>query len=434
MKLKSILTGAMALACVASAHADVTVYVTGATAFRAGAIDAIRSKFNTGASYKFSHDQTAGGTNYLGATRIIFQGTFPGVAGTTTVACTFTGSVEGVKALAAPGVANNATYLTTAALPAGAPTAGGTEQGATTSPVAAQPATLAFSDVRQSSTPVASPVLQPANAKVGVVVFTPIVNESLITGNLSNVTSQQFKALFKNGAMPLSLFTGDAADTASVYAFGRNDGSGTRTTYMAESGLGITTTVSQFVTTASTGTTITKIQKVTAGGLTTPPTTANASTLWGNDIDGNGGYNSGSLLRTDLGKTTTSVEVIDADGSTLDGPGVEILAISFLSTPDANTARTNGAKVLGWNGVALTSLQSGATMDATTKAKVTNGAYSAWSFEQLYHNGLTADQTTVYNGIKTGIPTRLVASGYLEGIPLTEMLVSRPDDGAPIAP
>jgi hypothetical protein len=426
MKLKNILTGAFALALLTTAQADVTIYVTGATAFRAGALDAIKAKYETGTGYKYTHDATAG--NVLSSTRSIFQGNFPGVTGTTTIACTFTGSVEGIKALAAPGVANNATYLTTGALPGGALSIPGLEAAGVTSPTAAQVATLAFSDVRQSSTPVTSPALQPSNPRVGVVLFAPISNAGT-PSNWTNVTTQQFKSLFKLGFLPLSVFTGDTSDTKFVYATGRNDGSGTRTTYLAESGLGITSLVNQYLATVTTSTTITTLRRVPAGNGT------NASTLWGQDVDGNGGYNSGSTLRGDLGKTSTATTVLDADNSDLSGGAADILILSFLSTADAVPARVAGAKILGWNGTILSSLNTGTTLSATDKAKVTEGAYTAWGYENLYYNGsLGTDQTAVYNAIKTGIPTRLIASGYVEGIPLTQMNVGRPSDGAPVAP
>ena len=431
MKLRNILTGAFALATlVTAARADVTIYVTGATAFRNGALDGIKTKFMTGASFKFAHDQAAGGV--LGSTRSIFQGTFPGISGTTTIACTFTGSVEGIRAVASPGVANNATYLTAAALPAAAATPAGTEAFSISAPVAAQPAKFAFSDVRSSSTPVGGG-LNPTSPKVGVVVFTPIVNSGAPAG-FTSMTSQQFKYLFSNGFVPLRFFTGSAADTKNVYAAGRNDGSGTRTTYMAESGLGITSLVNQYIVTATSGNTVTTLRRVPAADGT------NASTIWaGQDVDGNGGYNSGGTLRGHLNKTSAAVSVLESDNTQLEGPGADILIASFLSISDARTASlaTNAApaRILGWNGVTLSTINAaviGNAMDATDRAKVTEGQYSAWSFENLYYSGsLNTDENTFYTGLKTSIDARLAANPT-EGLPLSSMHVDRPDDGAPI--
>ena len=70
-------------------------------------------------------------------------------------------------------------------------------------------------------------------------------------------------------------------------------------------------------------------------------------------------------------------------------------------------------------------------MNATDRAKVTEGQYSMWGFENLYYTGsLSTDENTFYTQVKTGITSRLTANP-IEGLPLTSMHVSRPDDGAP---
>lgn len=436
MKLKQIL-GALALFGLSGlAHADVEVRITGATAFRTAAINALKAQFDLGGSYTFAHNKAAGGAN--GADRVTFKGTFPGVSGTTTVRVSHNGSVEGLRAIADPGPANDPLFITDAALASPGTDAGeaANENANVGGSTVQQVAKFAYSDVRQSSSPVASPTLSPANPKVGVTLFTMLANEGA-PSDLTNVTFQQFKALFSNGSQPLSLFTGDAADSGTyVYATGRNDGSGTRTAYMAESQLGITTLVNQFVAVTSASNDITQIQKVPAGGATIngTPDASSASTLWGQDLDGNGGYFSGSVLRTEMGRQTDVCEVLDADGSQL-APAGQLHLITFVSTADAVPARVAGAKILGWNGVTLDSLNSASTLSGTDLAKVTEGQYSAWTFQNLYYNGsLTGDENTVYTAIKNGIPSSLIAAGYVNGIPSASMNVSRPDDGAPIAP
>lgn len=427
MNLKNILSGSIALLTLATvAKADVEVRITGATAFRTAAMNALKAQFDIGGSYTFAHNKAAGGFN--GSDRCTFKGTFPGVSGVTTVRCSWNGSVEGIRAVALSGVHDPA-FITDAALasPGGDAGEAANENANVSGSTAIQQAKFSFSDVRQSSTPINSPILNPANAKVGVVVFSMIANEGA-PSNWTNVTFQQFKALYSGGSLPLSVFTGDPADTNFVYATGRNDGSGTRTTYMAESQLGITTLVNQFKALTATSTAISEIQKVPAGDG------SNASTVWGQDVDGNGGYSSGSVLRTDLGKTSTGVTVYEADGSVLDGP-VDIHLVSFLSNPDALAARQAGGKILGWNGSILDSLNTGTTLSLADRQKVTEGQYSAWSFQQLYYSGsLSTDENTVYTAIKTGIPSSLIAAGYVPGIPQADMIVTRPDDGAPIAP
>jgi hypothetical protein len=269
MKLKNILSGSIALATLATtAQADVEVRITGATAFRTAAINALKAQFDLGGSYTFAHNKAAGGVN--GADRVTFKGTFPGVTGVTTVRVSHNGSVEGVRAIATPGPTTNPFFITDAALASPGTDAGEApnENANVGGSTVQQVAKFSYTDVRQSSTPVSSPTLSPANPRVGVTLFTMLANEGAPAG-LTNVTFQQFKALFSQGSLPLSVFTGDAADTDLVYATGRNDGSGTRTAYMAESQLGITTLTSQFVATTSAGNAISVIQKVPAGRTST---------------------------------------------------------------------------------------------------------------------------------------------------------------------
>jgi hypothetical protein len=436
MNIRNILTGSIALATLATTvKADVEVRITGATAFRTAAINALKAQFDIGGSYTFAHNRSAGSVN--SADRVTFKGTFPGVTGVTTVRVSHNGSVEGVRAIAQPGPTTNPLFITDAALasPGGDLGEAANENANVTGDTVQQVAKFAYSDVRQSNTPVSSPTLSPANPRVGVTLFTMVGNEGVPAG-LTNVTFQQFKALFKQGSLPMSVFTGDAADTDLVYAMGRNDGSGTRTAYMAESQLGITTTVNQYVATMSSGNTITQLQRVPAGGATIngvfDPTSK--SDLWGQDLDGNGGYFSGSVMRTEMGRTTANCQVLDADGSEL-APAGQVYLITWNNAADALIARVAGGKILGWNGSTLNSLNTGSVIDATDLAKITEGQYSAWTFQNLYYNGsLSADELTVYNAIKAGIPTTLVAAGYVPGLPSSIMNVSRPNDGQPIAP
>jgi hypothetical protein len=464
MKMKLITLGAVALSLGSSAFADVTVNITGATAFRAATLQAIKAKFvASGQPFKFAHDQaTSGGTIYNGATRSIWIGTFPGVSGTTTIRTCFTGSVEGIRALI-PSVTDPLppTYYQTALLDSTTAVVGGAElanQGTTGAATATSD--IAFSDVTKASTPYASYSLLPASPAAGVIVFTMLTNEG---SAITNVTAQQFRALMANGSQPLSLFTGNAADTTLVFATGRNDGSGTRTTYLAETGAGITNPVHQYVPVHSSSTAILALQEVPAGGtndtdsvtagvqlpsgsdietyntanggiVATTQNVKNKSTVWNQDVDGNGGYDSGSTLRTDMGKTGASVVVFDATGTYFDSADpIRADLVTWLSVNDAVTARGNGAVFCSYNGVKLTDIAaSGSTMSAADKAKVTEGAYTAWGFENMYRRSAlaTGDAVTVYDGIKAAIPSNLASAG----IALTDMHVGRPADGGTVAP
>jgi len=458
MKLKSI-TGLLALSLITPAFADVTVDITGATAFRAAALDTIKARYvASGAAFQFAHDQASGAFN--GATRAIFKGTFQGVSGVTTIRTSFSGSVEGIKALV-DSPASDPTYYTD--IPGNFITAaaiGGGETHTSTVGFAKTTATsqseIAFSDVSKASTPYASASLLPASATCGVVVFTMLTNEG---SPITNVTAQQFRALAAAGFQPLSMFTGNASDSTNVFLTGRNDGSGTRTTYLAETGVGITTAIKQYVVVSSTSTAIAAIQEVPAGGtndsngslagIQLPAgsdilayETANntitqdatyASTIWGKDFNGNGGYSSGSTLRTDMGKTGASgVTVFDASGADAFGSTQRVDLVTFLSLNDAKTARTNGAVVCGYNGVKLDGFSSNGTVSAADKAKVTGGLYTAWGYQQMYRRGdiTTGAAKDVYDGIKNNIGSNLSTAGIATG----DMTVSRPNDGGTVAP
>jgi hypothetical protein len=427
-----------ALAFASHANADVTVNITGATAFRAAALLSIKAKYAaSGAAFKFAHDQAStGGTTYSGATRAIFIGTFPGITGTTTIRCCFTGSVEGIRALVPVTDPLPPTYYPSTVLDATTATIAGAEvANVSTASAATSTSHIAFSDVTKSSTPYASQPLLPATPAVGVIVFTMLTNEG---STITNVTSQQYRALLTNGFQPLSVFTGNPVDDTYVFATGRNDGSGTRTTYLAETGFGITNLVKQYVTNTSTSTALTTIQLVPAGGVNSPPltgqSTKNASTVWGQNVAGNGGYDSGSTLRTDMGKTGTAVTVLDETGANAFGSGtVRADLVTWLSLNDAVTARANGAVICGYNGVRLNDIAtSGTTMSAADKAKVTSGLYTAWGYENMYRrNDITSgDAKKVYDDLKAAIPNNLGAAG----IALSEMVAGREVDGGTVSP
>lgn len=427
--------GLSALGLAAASAADVTVNVTGATAFRAATLSSIKAKYAaSGAAFKFAHDAaSSGGTTYTGATRAIFIGTFPGITGTTTIRCCFTGSVEGIRALTNAVDPLPPTYYQPSLLTSTTAVVGGAElanQG--TTGAATDTSHIAFSDVKKASTPYASYSMLPADPACGVIVFTMLTNEG---STITNVTSQQFRALMSTGFQPLSLFTGVAADETNVFATGRNDGSGTRSTYLAETGYGISTLVKQYVTNVSTGSALSTIQLVPAGGVNSPAlpgqSAKNASTVWGQNVDGNGGYDSGSTLRTDMGKTGAAVTVLDETGADAFGEPVRADLVTFLSVNDAVTARGNGAVFCSFNGVKLSDIAaSGSSMSAADKAKVTSGAYTAWGYENMYRRSdiTSGDKKTVYDGLKAAIATNLGSAG----ITIADMVAGREVDGGTV--
>ena len=443
MKIKNILAGAMVAGLTASATAQTTeITITGATAFRQATMQAIYDAYDSvgdlGTGFNVCHDFSGNNLSQLIASnKAVFSGTFPGITGTTVIRTSFNGSAEGLNAIAGN---NNPTFLTAAAL--GTP--GAVIKGSTTTPTETLRPKFSFSDVYQSSTPVDNMVLNPSgSSKVGIVTFCMIANEGA-PADLTNVTNQQARALWANGLQKLSLFTGDPNDTDYVFATGRNDGSGTRAAYLTEWTYGVANLVNQYITT-STGTagnsTITKITAVPSNGLGTGNTltsgVSNASTLWGNTAVGNGGYSSSSALRTVMGYTSANVTVYD--GSTQDAlmENANSLLLTWLSAADSLQAAAAGGKILSYNGVSVTPITaSGSYLNSGFNEadfkKISTGAYSAWSYQHLYYHGsLSTNENTWYNNMKsTWIPAGLQTTS--NGVRLSDLTVSRPDDGFPI--
>lgn len=428
----------------ASASAQTTeITITGATAFRQATMraiyDAYASAGSAGTTFNVAHDFNGANISQLIASnRAIFKGTFPGITGTTVIRTSFNGSTEGLNAIAGN---NNPTFLTEAALASGNFTAG--IKDLTTSPTETLRPKFSFSDVYQSTSPVDNEVLQPVGSSaVGIVTFAMITNEGA-PANFENVTVQQCRALWSNGIMKLSLFTGDPADTKYVLATGRNDGSGTRSAYLTEWTYGVANLVNQYtaVNGGTSGNTITKLTLVPANGIGSGAfstnRTSDASTLWGNTNPGNGGYSSSSALRSLMGLTSANVTVYNGVDEAPDMENQDILLLTWMSTADCKNAADNGAKILSYNGVKVTpitaagSYQNSGFNEADFK-KIATGSYSAWSYQHLYYHGsLSVNEQTWYDAMKnTYLPSGLQITA--NGVRLGDVSVSRPDDGFPI--
>jgi hypothetical protein len=459
MKFKSLLTGAAALGIVSAAQAQTQIDITGATAFRGAAHSAIKAAFdagNGGVSYRFAVD----GTSLNGSNAAIFEGNFPGITGTTTIRTSFTGSVEGILSLTKPTVvANQVVYLNTGAF--GATTASSTPSvttNATSKDAASQTSKFAFSDVLQASTPSKTPKL--FGAQVGAIVFTPLINKGADAA-ITNITTQQFRQLALAGRLPTRFFTGldrasSAADTF-VYLTGRNDLSGTRTAFLAEIGYGISAPVKQYVVRASDSTTITQISlaptaAVTASANLTGSTGIQASSVFtsAGTKEGNGGYNSGSYIRAFMNKTSNATSVVNSSTLSQVSAAAPINLVSWIGTGDAVTAMSinattgvaAGASNLSYNGEKL-DLKWQATvggnystgLSPADRAKVRNGKYTAWSFQNLYYKGQTATPTgndlVFFNEIRNRLTPTVVGSS---GLAMSEMKIPLDPTASPLAP
>ena len=491
MKIKSLIGAAAAVLSAGVAAQAQTTYIeiTGATAFRTAAVNAINNAFNSGGNaftYGYANTTIASANASLtNGSMQIWKGTFPGIAGTTVVRTSWNGSVEGIRAVAVPGALNNPLFLKESVLTGNLTVGGGTAatvrfhsdpagSGAEANAANYEQATsdLAFSDCAQSATPVSGLTL--SGGPVGVVVFTMIASKSWSVDKLvadayanrmpTSISAQQFRTMAQLGYAPMSFLTGNASDTTRIYLTGRNDGSGTRTSYLSETGVGASTPIIQYLnhdrsttnsTTTANGTTIPIIVKAAKGGgfnWQNVETPTYASTVWGNDIDGNGGHVSGSDLRGDLSKTTASTavwEFVDADDSgtyeaTEDSQvraAEKLYLLTWITYSDALGARGTGfasarnAEVLGYNGVTLPGLTGDSppsTMGAADKALVANGQYTAWNFQQLYYINSTSGASTVFTDLKSRLNSASVIGSA--GMALGEMNVNRTVDGGTILP
>lgn len=446
MKNKTITMAAVMLALGSSGIAQNTdVYVTGATAFRSATLNTIRTIFANSGQFKIVHSGGNGG--YNGSQYAIIQGTFSNVPGTTTIYTSFNGSVEGIRALATTN--NNPEYLTASALtnatsfiPQGSTTADGVS--GISAPRAAAASDFAFSDVAKASTPFGSAFLLPASPQVGVVTFSMVANRGT-TNAIDNLNTQNFRALLGRGYIPRKMITGNTNDNGVVYVMGRNDGSGTRTTYAAESGFGITTPMNQYIMGAASGGAMTAIYLVPAGGTNAAlngstnngglgliGAAGNASTVWNQNVDGNGGYVSGGNLIAALTNTSASVTVYEADGNLFEA-NQDISVVSFLSTGDTRTAMTGGAIALGYNGVKLSDFATnGGTITTADRNKITQGAYTAWGYQYFYRlpTITSGNKLSVYNLMFSNIPSNLGSAGLAKNL----MQVARQVDGGVVTP
>jgi hypothetical protein len=220
---------------------------------------------------------------------------------------------------------------------------------------------------------------------------------------LDNMTDQLHEALWKTGTLPIALFTRDTTDPTTVIATGRNNGSGTRATILAESKYGAFTNVVQYNATYS-------------GTRTDAYPTGRLLAI---SAFGNSGNSSNSGVRELL---TRSSNDLTFDAGQGDGPQpFDGLFVSYLTISDANSALTEGAQAMKYNGVAFSA------------DNVKNGSYTLWGYQQFYlDNDSTAAEDTFDAAFRTAIPATLDG---INAIALTDMPVNRSGgDGGLVQP
>jgi hypothetical protein len=418
MKMTKALATTMALlAFGATAHAE-TIYITGSTAFRAGALTAIvqllggtdTTHLTTNSTPTCQSNATLASANAINWVNKTYNGH------TVTIKVSFFGSVGGVEttsnSIAWPFL-STATIGTVSFDPSTSPAAGtGAGQADYEVPQ------ITYSDSYQASTPFNDNVLA-NDSIVGVVPFQWVASHGAPTGQSLN--NHLVNAIFSGGNAALATLTGLSSDrttlvtaniggtpTAStpvqLFALGRDADSGTRVIALAEAGYGVNTAVVQY-------------KPTTSGNNVTAHAYYPGATINGIAYDtGNIGYNSGGTLAGLVRLNSLS--------------GVGGYYVTYLGKSDAKNALLTagsgaGAAVpLAWNGVSYFDNTGSGTPNDTL---ITEGQYTFWSYEHVLYGTLTGDAAVFAPALAA--QNALTATASVAGIALGNMHATRGSDG-----
>jgi len=399
---KTLLAGLMCAGILGSARADVTVYLTGSTAYRTAIYNSMNSLFGvSAATVSYGNNSAAKGNEMM------WVGTMPSrsvngtntaaISGTVTVKAHWSGSVEGIRDVSG---ANLIPFFINSSQPAGNyPTinfADPTSYNATNFEAApGHVADIAMADCYQQSTKYTATHL--TDNQVGVVTFVWSKNAGA-PATLTNITAALARSLLA-GPINLSLFTGNSNDTKLVFAVGRYDGSGTRVQAFADSGFGVFSTPEQF-------------------GITNVAGAAQIALFQG--VDANGNFkNDGSQGYFSGGQVSAAMSVPGSSTTTDPFGNTGWYAICYVGISD-NANINGGANALSLNGVPYST------------AAVQEGEYSYWGYEHLlYLPALAGDKLTLANNLKIEIIQGL--NSVASGVDINSMHVSKASDTADAA-
>jgi hypothetical protein len=389
---KFIAFGALFAGLVSFAQGQVVVNITGATAFRDAAHNTIVALMqeNAGTCLRARADITLPGGSSASNLRI-YKGTIDGVA--YIIRATFSGSTQGILDVAD----QNAIHF----LKTDTTVANNNDTSAlvlNTNTATAAP-DMAFSDVDKLLS--ARPNANLGGGPVGVVPFMFVGGVNIPAG-VTNMTDQIHNTLWSLGSIPASMMSGASADaTTTLYATGRNNGSGTRASILSETRYGSFNDVIQY--------------NATLGGTADGNGTVGSPTLFASGT--NGGHTSNSTVKSMLTRT----------------PPANTVYVSYLTVSDALTATGynastgvstagQGAKALTYNGVRY------------SPANVNSGAYTLWGAQQLYiKDGAAEYLLDFFTDLEAGLQN----STYLgtAGLPTSGLAVERTGgDGGSILP
>lgn len=401
-----------------TASAQTKIYIAGAPAFRQIGTTAVENALAATtpgglASLSFAYT----GTSLIAANQVtITGGKISGNA--VTVKLSYTGSTAAVQSLAAGttgtvGVSSfKVIYLADGASGSGQadPTAAGATNADPEFP------NFGLTDTFQNTTPfhgtntltgssVSYANLNEFGSPNAIIAYKFLANKSAPAG--LNLTPSQVQALFLNGSQPLALLTGAPADEGTtVYAVGRDIGSGSRYIVLAETGIG----------TANDGALFQYFANNTSGAITSF-TPSPAGTV--NHISyaaGNGGYPSFTPVLAALKSTSTA-----ALG----------YFITYVGAPDAVTAQAGGAQEVSWNGNVLgEGTKEGASN--TAPVNLAEGKYTYWSYIHVpYPTGLNTSNAAAFtfaNNVYTDLGTDTATTAIL----VSDVQVTRGTDGGTV--
>jgi hypothetical protein len=439
MKKTLLLAAAASLFGASHLMADVDLFITGSTAFRASCHDACKGLFVGGAPTEFTGTPATGGDSKTGnaAAQWTMTGTpipsLTTISGTLTIHGLFTGSIQGPQTV---------------------------EQGikliflSKTGTMMTNTPTIAFSDSSTlvSPYPVDGVSFGEENVAVQPFVMVKSISTSPLMNSITNVTWDQLKTMIAVGRLPLSSWTHNGSDTNFIYLIERTKDSGTRRTETAEMGYAYNTGITVYNWDATNKLFYKGTNSLngpvggTGGGASIgvvgPAGNGNANLVWGPGYVGGG-----------------DIASVMKDNS------ANNLSIAFLSIGDAKgITGTPWSQVIPFNGVWPTA-QGPAIAGATTNdySTITLGSYSLWGFEVLAYplvdpSSLYPDQnlTAAQLGDQNTVGTILgVLDDQTAGTPVvgsiqasieatkpagatavrnSEMRVSRPIVGGPIIP
>ena len=394
---KIFLASLLALSTASVAEAQTVIHITGSTAFRSAVHNAILQILQPGFTYGYA------GTSFTGASQAIFTGTAYTNNISVIIKTSWSGSLAGIETVSQAYPSTVGTFLSnsTPQSTSGTPSAPSTYD----APLIPE---VCMSDGFQATSQYPTPVL--AAQTVGVVTFKFLRNAGA-PASLTNMTPLLAQALWANGSLPLSMFTGNTNDATNlVYAIGRDPDSGTRKTAFLETGI-------QTFVSSLTPNLVLQYEPLNGSGVVNKanPGTITSQVPWPQEtvdnitfVLGDGGYASGGDLAWAMKATSPYIYV------------------TYLGLSDAATAEGSGGGVateMTYNGVAY------------TDQAVQNGQYTYWTYEQLDYSptyGTTdANGKAVADALADEIRTNTAAT---VGELLSTMHVTRAQEGGPVTP